>query len=44
MAKETNKATEPTKEDVDNSINLADVKAQVNAMLEAAKARRTRYD
>ena len=38
MAKETDKATEPVKDDVDNSINLADVKAQVEAMLEAAKA------
>jgi hypothetical protein len=36
MAKETTKTTETT--DNENSINLADVKAQVEAMLEAAKA------
>lgn len=35
MAKETTKATETAN---DESINLADVKAQVEAMLEAAKA------
>lgn len=37
MAKETTKTTEPVKEP-DNSINLADVKAQVEAMLAQAKA------
>ena len=37
MAKETTKTTEPVTEQ-DNSINLADVKAQVAAMLAEAKA------
>ena len=41
MAKETTKTTEPVTKPVaeqDNSINLADVKAQVEAMLAQAKA------